>query len=89
MAAYVAALLRAFTPNAPEAVGMDTLPEPLSPQELRVLRLIVAGMSNPEIAEELVVSNNTVKTHVKNIYRKLSVGSRDEAQDVARELKLL
>jgi LuxR family maltose regulon positive regulatory protein len=63
--------------------------EPLSQQELRVLRLLVAGMSNAEIASELVVSNNTVKTHVKSIYRKLNVKSRDEAREVARELKLL
>ncbi len=89
LAAYVTALLRAFTPGASEVSGMAALVESLSPQELRVLRLIVAGLSNPEIADELVVSNNTVKTHVKNVYRKLNVGSRDEAQDVARELKLL
>jgi LuxR family transcriptional regulator, maltose regulon positive regulatory protein len=63
--------------------------EPLSQQELRVLRLLVAGRSNAEIASELVVSNNTVKTHVKSIYRKLNVKSRDEARQVTRELKLL
>jgi len=63
--------------------------EALSQQELRVLRLLVAGLSNAEVANELVVSNNTVKTHVKSIYRKLSVKSRDEAREVARELKLL
>jgi LuxR family maltose regulon positive regulatory protein len=60
----------------------------LSQQELRVLRLLVAGLSNADIARELVVSTNTVKTHVKSIYRKLSVTSRDEAREVARELKL-
>jgi LuxR family transcriptional regulator, maltose regulon positive regulatory protein len=63
--------------------------EPLSQQEIRVLRLLVAGMANGEIAQELVVSTNTVKTHVKNIYRKLDIGSRDEARVVARELKLV
>jgi LuxR family maltose regulon positive regulatory protein len=63
--------------------------EALSHQELRVLRLLVAGMSNADIARELVVSNNTVKTHVKSIYRKLNVKSRDEAREMARELKLL
>jgi LuxR family maltose regulon positive regulatory protein len=63
--------------------------EPLSQKELRVLRLLVAGMSNAEIASELVVSNNTVKTHVKSIYRKLNVKSRDEAREVAHELRLL
>jgi LuxR family maltose regulon positive regulatory protein len=61
----------------------------LSQQELRVLRLLAAGLSNTDIGRELVVSNNTVKTHVKSIYRKLNVKSRDEAREVARELKLV
>jgi LuxR family maltose regulon positive regulatory protein len=51
--------------------------------------LLVAGLSNADIARELIVSTNTIKTHVKNIYRKLSVRSREEAREVARELKLL
>jgi LuxR family maltose regulon positive regulatory protein len=63
--------------------------EPLSQQELRVLRLLAAGLSNADIAQELVVSNNTIKTHVKSIYRKLNVKSRDEAREIARELRLL
>lgn len=63
--------------------------EPLSQQELRVLRLLVAGLSNADIARELVVSTNTIKTHVKSIYRKLTVNSRDEAREVARELRLV
>jgi LuxR family maltose regulon positive regulatory protein len=63
--------------------------EPLSQQELRVLRLLVAGLSNADIAQELVVSNNTVKTHVKSIYRKLNISSREEARVVAKELRLL
>jgi LuxR family transcriptional regulator, maltose regulon positive regulatory protein len=63
--------------------------EALSSQELRVLRLVVAGLSNVDIARELVVSTNTIKTHVKSIYRKLSVNSRSEAREVARELRLL
>jgi LuxR family maltose regulon positive regulatory protein len=62
--------------------------EPLSPQERRVLRLIVAGRSNADIARELIVSMNTIKTHVKNVYRKLNVSTREEAQVAARELNL-
>lgn len=62
--------------------------EPLSPQERRVLRLLSAGLSNPEIADELIVSINTVKTQVKSIYRKLNVSSRDEARDLATQLQL-
>lgn len=63
--------------------------EALSQQEIRVLRLLVAGLSNADIARELVVSTNTIKTHVKSIYRKLNVKSRSEAREVARELKLV
>ena len=66
-----------------------TLVEPLSQQELRVLRLLVAGLPNADVARELVVSLNTVKTHVKNIYRKLDINSREEARQVAKELKLV
>ncbi len=67
----------------------SALVEPLSGQEMRVLRLLVAGLSNAEIAQELVVSINTIKTHVKSIYRKLNVKSRDEAREAAQELKLV
>ncbi|HLO31560.1 MAG TPA: LuxR C-terminal-related transcriptional regulator, partial [Anaerolineales bacterium] len=74
--------------HAAEAVeGIQT--EALSQQEVRVLRLLVAGLSNAEIARELVVSTNTIKTHVKSIYRKLNINSRSEARQVARELRLL
>ena len=64
------------------------LAEPLSPQEQRVLRLLAAGLSNPEIADELVVSVNTIKTHVQSIYRKLNVASRKEVRAAARRLNL-
>jgi LuxR family maltose regulon positive regulatory protein len=68
---------------------IQNLIEPLSRQEERVLRLLAAGLSNPEIARELVVSLNTIKTQVQSIYRKLDVHSREEATDVARALNLL
>lgn len=63
--------------------------EALSQQEKRVLRYLVTGMSNADIAEELVISINTVKTHVKSIYRKLNVSSREEVSEIARGLKLV
>lgn len=63
--------------------------EPLSSQEQRVLRLLAAGLSNSEIAEELIVSVNTVKTQVQSIYRKLDVHNREEAGDAAHRLGLL
>lgn len=94
---YVRTLLLAFARQhleqvAPAAAGSPVaarLIEPLSPQEQRVLRLLVAGFSNPEIAEAMVVSNNTVKTQVQSIYRKLGVSSRKEAREAVRGQHLL
>jgi len=65
------------------------LPEPLSSQEMRVLRLLVPGRSNTEIASELVVSVNTVRTHIQNIYRKLDAHNRAAAVEIARQLHLI
>ena len=63
--------------------------EPLSPRERAVLRYLPTMMSNQEIASELFVSVNTVKTHLKAIYRKLDVADRREAVTRARLLELL
>jgi LuxR family maltose regulon positive regulatory protein len=91
LAAYAAALLRAFAPSPTAPTGLEASPlvEPLSLQEQRVLRLLVAGLSNPEIAREHVVSINTVKSQLKSIYRKLDVNNREEAREAAHELNLL
>ena len=88
---YAAGLVQALASGQglPAATSQPGLIEPLSSQELRVLRYLSAGLSNAEIARELVVSNNTVKTHLKNIYRKLDVTSRGEAREAARELSLI
>jgi len=61
--------------------------EPLSPQEQRVLALLGAGLSYPQIARQLVVSVNTIKTQVKSIYQKLNVNNRQQALEAARQLK--
>jgi LuxR family maltose regulon positive regulatory protein len=63
--------------------------EPLTPRELEVLTLLGQHLTNNEIAEDLVVSPSTVKTHTLNIYRKLEVNSRRQAVDRARELSIL
>ncbi len=63
--------------------------EPLSDRELEVLRLLCAGLTNKQITDELFISTNTVKTHLKNIYGKLSVHSRSSAILKAQELDLL
>ncbi len=63
--------------------------EPLSPQERRVFRLLIDGHTYMEIAQELIVSLNTVKTQISSIYRKLGVSRRAQASAVARQLQLL
>ena len=54
-------------------------PDPLTPREVEVLRLVAQGLENPEIAEELVITETTVRTHVSNIMSKLHVASRTQA----------
>ena len=85
---YATTLLHSFDHELVAHQGSIALVEPLSQQELRVLRFLIAGRSNADIAQELFLSINTIKTHVRSIYRKLNIGSRQEARDVARELKL-
>lgn len=63
--------------------------DPLSQRELEVLQYLSTYLSTPEIAERLVVSANTVRTHIKNIYNKLGVHGRSAAVQQAKELGLL
>jgi LuxR family maltose regulon positive regulatory protein len=74
----------------PEVPGPTPgLVETLTRRERQVLRLMAAGLSGPEIAEELVVAYSTVRSHVKSIYGKLNVHSRHEAMERAKALKLV
>jgi LuxR family maltose regulon positive regulatory protein len=80
-------LLDAFgEPAAPRQISAQDLPEPLSDREREVLRLLGTELTGPEIARQLVVSLNTVRTHTKNIYTKLGVTSRRAAVRRAEEL---
>jgi LuxR family maltose regulon positive regulatory protein len=65
------------------------LAESLTEREIQVLRLISAGLSNQEIAQELYVSINTIKTHARNAYGKLDVRNRTQAVNRAKELGIL
>ncbi len=69
--------------------GNSGLVDALSERELSVLRYLPSRLSNREIGDELYVSLNTVKSHLKTIYRKLDVERRDEAVRRARQLGLL
>ena len=91
---YVATLLRAFGEQNISDLPLssprpDPLAEPLTGREREVLRLLLEGASNREIARRLVLSVNTVKRHVYNICGKLGVQSRTQAIIRARALDLL
>jgi LuxR family maltose regulon positive regulatory protein len=93
--AYVERLLGAeeSKPALPAGVSSDARPsalvEPLSERELEVLRLLNTPLSQPEIADRLYVSINTVRSHVKHIYEKLDVHARSAAVGRAEEIGLL
>ncbi len=65
------------------------LTEPLSSSEVRVLRYLPTHLSAPEIARELSVSTNTVKSHIRSVYAKLGTHHRADAVESARALGLL
>jgi DNA-binding NarL/FixJ family response regulator len=65
---------------AGEPAPRSEFPDELTPREIEVLELIAAGLSNKEIADKLVLSNATVKTHINRIFYK--TGARDRAQAV-------
>ena len=85
---YIAELLASgAAPERPSAKKQGLI-EPLSERELDVLRLLGSDLSGPDIARELMVSVNTVRTHTKNIYMKLGVNNRRAALRRAKELDL-
>jgi LuxR family maltose regulon positive regulatory protein len=86
---YVGRLLAAFGGAGGKRPAAQPLIEPLSERELQVLELLGTELSGPEIARELVVSLNTMRTHTKSIYSKLGVNSRRAAVRRAEELGLL
>jgi LuxR family maltose regulon positive regulatory protein len=82
-------LLAAFEERDHERRTVAPLLEPLSERECAILRYLPTTLSNREIAAELFVTTNTVKTHLRSIYRKLDVARRREAVERARDLRLL
>ncbi len=79
LGARVATELLSRMGDDPVVPKTDHLPEPLTEREIEVLKLIGQGLGNRAIAERLVVSEKTVKTHVANILQKLQVKSRTQA----------
>lgn len=74
--------------DQPDLSPSRRLIEPLSERELEVLKLLRSELSGPEIAEQLIVSLNTLRTHTKNIFNKLGVNNRRSAVRRAEELDL-
>jgi LuxR family maltose regulon positive regulatory protein len=96
MRQYIDQILAAFDQDktqasfpAPQSVTPQPLIEPLTGRELDVLALLARRLSYKEIAQRLVISPHTVKTHTKHIYSKLNVNNRRQAAARARELGLL
>lgn len=85
---FVAGLLGEAHPSLAQHAQPE-LPDPLNEREVEILRLIAAGLSNPEIARELYLALNTVKWYAKRIFQKLDVTSRKEAAARAGDLGLL
>jgi LuxR family maltose regulon positive regulatory protein len=90
-AALIAEILSLLPGNKPASppIRPQAPLEPLSESEIRVLRYLPTNLSAPEIANELYVSPNTVKTHMSHLYAKLGAHRRAEAVERARALGLL
>jgi LuxR family maltose regulon positive regulatory protein len=91
---HIAALLSVFGESGPPSPTLNPprsseMVEPLTEREREVLRLLLEGASNREIARRLVLSINTVKRHMYNICGKLGVQSRTQVLVKARALNLL
>ena len=89
MPEYTGQILAAIAGDHKIHQEQAVLAEPLSARELEVLRLVTAGLSNREIAEKLVISPGTAKTHIHNLCGKLGVRNRTEATSRAKELSLV
>lgn len=86
---YLMSLLQEFK-SAGDYLGHSLIhpsisSDPLSDREIEVLKLLERGLSNQQIAEELFISTNTVKAHLKNIYGKLGVNNRVQAISKGRQ----
>lgn len=88
--AYLGLLLSSFE-SEPTKPLKKTKPfdEEISDREMDVLRYLISNLTTPEIAEEMSISINTVRTHIKKIYQKLSVHKRSEAVNRAKELNII
>jgi DNA-binding CsgD family transcriptional regulator len=87
--ARIVRLFGRVTGRPPLQPGVGVMVEALTDREIQVLRLVALGLRNGEVARTLVVSENTVKTHLSHAFGKLGVRSRTEAVSLASALGLL
>ena len=85
----ICGILGYFISTRKGRIHPDVVQDLLSEREMEVLKLVEQGYSNKDLAGKLFVSENTVKTHLKNIYVKLDAGRRTEAVSKAKELGIL
>lgn len=78
--------LRSSRTTTSRAAAHDDLIDPMSERELEILDRLLEGFSYREMADQLFISRNTVKTHVRHVYTKLGVASREAAVDEVRRL---
>lgn len=86
--AYIDKLLQEFADNVQRTLSEER-EQVLSERELEVLQLVSAGLSNQQIAEKLVISISTVKSHIHHIYNKLDATNRTQASAKAREMGII
>jgi LuxR family maltose regulon positive regulatory protein len=86
---HVGRILSAVRAKPGRMLPIDGLVEPLTERELEVLNLVAAGLSNRQIADQLMVSIGTTKAHIHHIFGKLEVSNRTEAASRARKLGLI
>lgn len=72
-----------------QSLPEQKLTDPLSKRELQVLKLVAQGLSNRDIADQLFLSIDTIKTHLKSIFSKMAVARRTQAVSLGRELNLI
>jgi LuxR family maltose regulon positive regulatory protein len=87
--AFISEILSVLGGSDPHSEPQARLIEPLSQSEIRILRYLPTKLSAPEIADQLYLSVNTVKTHMRHVYDKLGAHRRHEAVEQARALGLL